>query len=89
MGPEEQVPLAPYQGRGWCPAHERGRVCLPIGGIDKEAASPAAWGPCDVHTSTVCRLGVLAHLDMPLGSVGSTLSKATLLRLPESVNKLS
>ena len=35
------------------------------------------------------RLGVLAHLDVPLGSVGSTLSKATLriLRLPESVNK--
>ena len=37
----------------------------------------------------VCHLGVLAYLDVPLamGSVGSFLSKATLLRLPESVNK--
>ena len=35
----------------------------------------------------MCRLGVRAYLDVPLGSVGSTLSKAMLLRLPESVNK--
>ena len=35
----------------------------------------------------MCRLGVLAYLDVPLGSVGSILSKVTLLRLPESVNK--
>ena len=32
-----------------------------------------------MHTSTVCCLGVLAYLDMSLGSAGSTLSKATLL----------
>ena len=54
--PEERIPLAPYQGRGRYPAHERGRVCLPLG--------PGASG-----------------------SAGSTLSKAALLRLPESVNK--
>ena len=30
--PEERFPLAPYQGRGQYPAHERGRcrVCLPL-----------------------------------------------------------
>ena len=30
MGPEGQIPLAPYQGRGRYPALERGRVCLPL-----------------------------------------------------------
>ena len=36
----------------------------------------------------MCRLGVLANIGMlHWGSVGSSLSKATLLRLPESVNK--
>ena len=29
-GPEEQIPLVPYQRRGRYPAHERGRVCLPL-----------------------------------------------------------
>ena len=30
--PEERIPspLAPYQGRGRYPAHEKGRVCLPL-----------------------------------------------------------
>ena len=35
----------------------------------------------------MCRLGVSGNLDMPLGSAGYVLSKATLLRLPESVNQ--
>ena len=41
-----------------------------------------------MHTSMVCCLGVLVHLDMlHWGSVGSSLSKVMLLGLPESVNK--
>ena len=43
--------------------------------------------PSDAHTSTVCRLVILAYLDVPLGSAGSIRSKVALLRLPESVNK--
>ena len=35
----------------------------------------------------VCRLGVLAYLDVPLGSVGSFLSKATLLRTASGVRE--
>ena len=32
-GPEGQLPLAPYQGRGRYPAHKRGRVRLPLGAL--------------------------------------------------------
>ena len=30
--PKARIPLAPYQGRGRYPAHEKGRVCLPLRG---------------------------------------------------------
>ena len=39
------------------------------------------------HISPVCRLGVLNNLDVPSGSAGSILGKATLLRPPESANQ--
>ena len=38
--PEERIPLAPYQGRGRYPAHEKDRVCLPLKDIGAGTASP-------------------------------------------------
>ena len=31
--PKQQIPLAPCKGRGWFPAHEEDRLCLPTGSV--------------------------------------------------------
>ena len=62
------------QERGFVMAKKHKRLDGPTAHVHRQDAPTtghwqggglACWGPCDALTSTVCRLGVLAHLDMP------------------------
>ena len=41
--PKQQVPLAPYKGRGWFLAHEEDRICLPSGSVGKVTSTTDHW----------------------------------------------